>query len=113
MRGGEADEAIPIPLCAHNSMVARRLEELGRRFATPAKLKLDAQEVSVAGPASAYDRIIAHGPYRPIASSRTAHIVMAALGAAIHVFRCCEQESRGWPACAGHDGMGHPQQYLG
>jgi DNA gyrase subunit B len=44
---------------------ARRLdglaEELGRRFSGPARLKLDAQEVSIAGPASAYDRIIAHG----------------------------------------------------
>ena len=28
---------------------------------TPARLKLDAQEVTVAGPASAFDRIIAHG----------------------------------------------------
>ena len=44
---------------------ARRLdglaEELGRRFAEPAKLKLDAQEVTVPGPATAFDRIIAHG----------------------------------------------------
>ncbi len=44
---------------------ARRLdglaEELARRFAEPAKLKLDALELSVPGPASVYDRIIAHG----------------------------------------------------
>ena len=44
---------------------ARRLdglaEELARRFAEPAKLKLDAQEVTVPGPATAFDRIIAHG----------------------------------------------------
>jgi DNA gyrase subunit B len=44
---------------------ARRLDglapELARRFAEPARLKLDAQEVSVPGPASAFDRIIAHG----------------------------------------------------
>ncbi len=44
---------------------ARRLdglaEELARRFAEPAKLKLDAQEVAVPGPATAFDRIIAHG----------------------------------------------------
>jgi DNA gyrase subunit B len=31
------------------------------RFAVPAKLKLDAQEVTVAGPASAFERVIAHG----------------------------------------------------
>jgi DNA gyrase subunit B len=44
---------------------ARRLDglapELTRRFATPARLKLDAQEVTVPGPATAFDRIIAHG----------------------------------------------------
>ena len=44
---------------------ARRLdglaEELARRFAEPARLKLDAMELSVPGPASVYDRIIAHG----------------------------------------------------
>ena len=33
----------------------------GRRFAEPARLKLDAQEVAVPGPATAFDRIIAHG----------------------------------------------------
>jgi DNA gyrase subunit B len=38
-----------------------RAEVLARKFREPAKLKLDAQEVSVSGPASAYDRIIAHG----------------------------------------------------
>jgi DNA gyrase subunit B len=44
---------------------ARRLgglaEELGRRFAEPVKLKLDALEVAMPGPATAFDRIIAHG----------------------------------------------------
>jgi DNA gyrase subunit B len=44
---------------------ARRLDnlapELARRFASPARLKLDAQEVTVPGPATAFDRIIAHG----------------------------------------------------
>ncbi len=44
---------------------ARRLDalapELSRRFAEPARLKLDAQEVTVPGPATAFDRIIAHG----------------------------------------------------
>ena len=44
---------------------ARRLDgladELMRRFAEPARLKLDAQEVTAPGPATAYDRIIAHG----------------------------------------------------
>jgi DNA gyrase subunit B len=38
-----------------------RAEVLARKFREPAKLKLDAQEVAVSGPASAYDRIIAHG----------------------------------------------------
>ena len=34
---------------------------LAQRFDTPATLKLDAREVQVAGPATAYDAIIAHG----------------------------------------------------
>jgi DNA gyrase subunit B len=38
-----------------------RAEVLARKFREPAKLKLDAQEVTVAGPASAFDRIIVHG----------------------------------------------------
>ena len=38
-----------------------RVGAFSERFATPARLKLDAQEVTVAGPASAYDRVIAHG----------------------------------------------------
>ncbi len=58
-------ERYTLDAAALRSEDARRLdglaEELGRRFATPAKLKLDAQEVSVAGPASTFDRIIAHG----------------------------------------------------
>jgi len=44
---------------------ARRLDglapELARRFAEPAKLKLDAQEVTAPGPATTFDRIIGHG----------------------------------------------------
>ena len=38
-----------------------RAEVLATKFREPARLKLDAQEVSVAGPAAAFDRIIAHG----------------------------------------------------
>ncbi len=38
-----------------------RAEKLTRHFTTPALLKLDSQETSVAGPASAFERIIAHG----------------------------------------------------
>jgi DNA gyrase subunit B len=38
-----------------------RAEVLARKFREPAKLRLDAQEAAVPGPASAYDRIIAHG----------------------------------------------------
>jgi DNA gyrase subunit B len=38
-----------------------RAEVLATKFREPARLKLDAQEVTVAGPAAAFDRIIAHG----------------------------------------------------
>jgi DNA gyrase subunit B len=41
--------------------LAERAEALARRFETPATLKLDATETSVAGPASAFERILAHG----------------------------------------------------
>jgi DNA gyrase subunit B len=41
--------------------LAERAEALARRFGTPATLKLDSQDVAVAGPAAAYDRILAHG----------------------------------------------------
>jgi DNA gyrase subunit B len=41
--------------------LAERATALAQRFSVPAKLKLDAQEPTVAGPASTYDRIIAHG----------------------------------------------------
>jgi DNA gyrase subunit B len=41
--------------------LAERAEPLAGRFATPARLKLDSQEFDVAGPASAFDRVIAHG----------------------------------------------------
>ncbi len=41
--------------------LADRAELLARKFNEPAKLKLDSQETSVAGPVSAFDRIIAYG----------------------------------------------------
>ena len=41
--------------------LADRAETLAKRFAEPARLKLDSQEPTVAGPASAYDRILAYG----------------------------------------------------
>ncbi|HUZ62890.1 MAG TPA: DNA topoisomerase (ATP-hydrolyzing) subunit B [Acetobacteraceae bacterium] len=41
--------------------LAERAGSFATRFATPAVLKLDAQETTVAGPASAFDRILAHG----------------------------------------------------
>ena len=41
--------------------LADRTEMLSGRFATPAKLKLDSQEVETAGPATTFERIIAHG----------------------------------------------------
>jgi DNA gyrase subunit B len=42
-------------------MAGERATPLAQRFSVPARLKLDSQEPSVAGPATAYDRIIAHG----------------------------------------------------
>jgi len=41
--------------------LADRAERLGTSFATPGTLKLDSQEISVAGPASAFERILAQG----------------------------------------------------
>jgi DNA gyrase subunit B len=41
--------------------LAERAQALAERFDRPAALKLDSQEAAVAGPASAYDRILAHG----------------------------------------------------
>jgi DNA gyrase subunit B len=41
--------------------LAERAEPLAERFAEPAVLKMDNQEVSAVGPATAYDRILAHG----------------------------------------------------
>jgi DNA gyrase subunit B len=41
--------------------LAERAEALAGRFATPAVLRIDNNEVSVNGPASLYDRILAHG----------------------------------------------------
>ena len=38
-----------------------RTKALAQRFATPARLKLDTHEANVAGPASAYERVMAHG----------------------------------------------------
>ena len=54
-----------LDLAALRSAEARwlceRAEVLARRFASPARLLLDRQEAAVVGPASAYDRIPAHG----------------------------------------------------
>jgi DNA gyrase subunit B len=41
--------------------LAERTEVFAQRFSTPATLKLDAREPLVAGPATAYEAIIAHG----------------------------------------------------
>ena len=41
--------------------LAERAGVLAERFAAPARLKLDAQEAEAMGPASAYERILAHG----------------------------------------------------
>ena len=41
--------------------LAERAEALGQRFAEPARLKLDREELSAVGPASAFDRILAQG----------------------------------------------------
>ncbi len=41
--------------------LAERTAWLAERFTAPATLRLDAQEVSVAGPAAAFERILAHG----------------------------------------------------
>ncbi len=41
--------------------LADRAEALMRKFSEPAKLKMDSQEATVAGPASAFDRILAYG----------------------------------------------------
>src|SRR5271168_518492 len=41
--------------------LAERATALAQRFSVPARLKLDTQEPTVAGPATAYNRIIAHG----------------------------------------------------
>ncbi len=46
---------------AESRWLAERAEELARRFGSPARLLLDRQEATAAGPASAYDRILAHG----------------------------------------------------
>jgi DNA gyrase subunit B len=41
--------------------LAERAEALASKFAEPARLKLDSQELAAAGPATAFDRIVAHG----------------------------------------------------
>jgi DNA gyrase subunit B len=41
--------------------LAERAEAFAKKFAEPARLKLDTQEVSVAGPAAAFERLLAHG----------------------------------------------------
>ncbi|HJS86435.1 MAG TPA: DNA topoisomerase (ATP-hydrolyzing) subunit B [Acetobacteraceae bacterium] len=54
-----------LDLAALRSAEARwlceRAEALARRFASPARLLFDRQEATVVGPASAYERILAHG----------------------------------------------------
>ncbi len=41
--------------------LSERADALSARFDEPARLKLDAQDVEVAGPATAFDRVMAHG----------------------------------------------------
>ncbi len=41
--------------------LAERAEALAQRFATPGTLKMDSQEVEVAGPASAFERVLGYG----------------------------------------------------
>jgi DNA gyrase subunit B len=41
--------------------LSERAEALSARFSEPARLKLDSQDVSVAGPATAFERVMAHG----------------------------------------------------
>jgi DNA gyrase subunit B len=41
--------------------LAERANPVAQRFSIPAKLKVDSRKPTVAGPAAAYDRIIAHG----------------------------------------------------
>ncbi|HEY6432861.1 MAG TPA: DNA topoisomerase (ATP-hydrolyzing) subunit B [Acetobacteraceae bacterium] len=41
--------------------LSERSDALSARFNEPARLKLDAQDVEVAGPATAFDRVMAHG----------------------------------------------------
>ncbi len=46
---------------AESRWLAERAGELDRRFAAPARLLMDRQEATAAGPASAYDRILGYG----------------------------------------------------
>ncbi len=46
---------------AESRWLAERADALAERFAAPARLLLDKQEATAVGPASAYDRILAHG----------------------------------------------------
>jgi DNA gyrase subunit B len=46
---------------AESRWLAERAEALAVKFAEPALLKLDSQEAKSAGPASAFDRMLAHG----------------------------------------------------
>jgi DNA gyrase subunit B len=41
--------------------LSERAEPLQARFGTPGKLKMDSQEVEVAGPASAFERVLGYG----------------------------------------------------
>ena len=67
MRGVVEKHVLDAPALrsAEARWLADRAAALAERFATPARLKLDALEVTVAGPATAYERIIAHGQARP------------------------------------------------
>ena len=46
---------------AESRWLAERAEALSGKFREQARLKLDKEEVSVAGPATAYDRVLAQG----------------------------------------------------
>ncbi len=51
----------PLLRSAEARWLAERVDALARRFSEPARLKLDANEVTVAGPATAFDRLIGQG----------------------------------------------------
>jgi DNA gyrase subunit B len=51
----------PLLRSAEARWLAERVELLARKFSEPARLKLDANEITVAGPATAFDRLIGQG----------------------------------------------------